>query len=1116
MVITLIISCCICYGQFNGNINFQNLSIEQGLSNSHVNAIFQDSKGFLWIATYMGLNRYDGYEFEKFIYIENDSTSLSHSAIFCVFEDSGGDIWVGTLSGLNKYNGATHSFVRFIHNPNANSISNNNVRKIIEDNDSLLWIATYGGGINSFNKKTGEFHCFKSDREDPGSLTSDRVNTIFIDSKNTFWVGSEGGGISIFNREKEEFNNLYKTKDLGLLSTAYIINNIFEDSNGRIWFCSWFQGLLCYNTETNEVIDFKNDPNNINSLSHNTIRDIIQDKDGILWIAAYGGGLNKLNVQKNKITRYEHDPSDYYSISNNKIWCVNIDNSDVLWLGTYGNGVSFFDINKQKFRHYNKTGKSTNNLNSNEVSSFCEIDNKLWIGTVGGGVNVLDLDTDKFRYIKFQEKGLTNNVASILQDKAGRIWIGTADGLIKYNPDNGNYILYQNDPSNENSIGYRSVYALHEDNDGNMWISIFGNCVNVLEYNESLKSDSRNAVFKKYLPGKNAALSSINTIRTDKENNIWLASAEGLLKYIAEKDTFINEVNYNLLCFYINNNGTFWLGTGGSGLIKINPYTKETETYTILNGIPNNTVVGIVEDNQNNIWIGTEGGLARFDQEKSIFTNYTRKDGLQANEFIFNSCIKLKNGMLAFGGNNGFNLFDPAELKPNLQKPKVAITKLKILNKEIHPGDIVNEKKILDQPIFNTDHITLSYRENTISFEFSAFSYNDPIKNQYRYKLENFDKDWFFTNGKSRSATYTNLPGGEYVFRVIASNSDGIWNNDGDFIKLTILPPFWKTFLFKAITVIILILIIVLIFYLRTRSIRLQNEELERQVQSRTEELSNKNDLLKTQTDNLNEVNSLLEERQQRIEEQSEELKSSNESLAEANAMKDKFFSIIAHDLKNPFNSVLGFIELLEIKFKQWPDEKKINIIKLIRESSQNVYSLLENLLQWSRSQRGVLELNYNDFNLNDLIKQVISHIEPQATSKKIEIAFQPDKDNIIVSADMKMIETVVRNLLSNAVKFTEQNKHIELILVDKGDNIEVSVKDEGIGIDAEAIPKLFDIDNKYTRQGTNYETSTGFGLVLCKEFIEDHKGRIWVTSKINIGSIFTFSLPRKGKHASN
>ena len=485
-------------------------------------------------------------------------------------------------------------------------------------------------------------------------------------------------------------------------------------------------------------------------------------------------------------------------------------------------------------------------------------------------------------------------------------------------------------------------------------------------------------------------------------------------------------------------------------------------------------------------------------------------DGLQGNQFIHGSYFKNKLGIMYFGGINGLNIFHPDSIQMNQFKPPVFLTDLLIFYKEV---PINEEGSPLTQSITETEKITVTHKQSLITIKYTALNYICTEKNLYAYKLEGFDKDWNYVDSR-REATFTNLNPGTYVFRVKASNNDGIWNEEGTSLKIVVLPPWWKTLVFK-LSVVLFILVSTVSFYLyRIDRLKKQKVYLEKLVKKRTMEIEEKNAILTKQANELNETNTLLEERQQQIEEQTEklevkkeELESANIHLNELNSTKDKFFSIIAHDLKNPFNTIMGFAELLIMKFNKLSEEKKYKYSEVIYRSSKNIYDLLENLLQWSRTQTNKIAFEPSDFDIENLVQQNIALLNENIESKNISVKLG-HSEKVSIYADRNMINTVIRNLLTNAIKFTDKGGQIIIDYKNKNGDVEFSIRDTGIGMTEKEISQIFRVDTNISKTGTDGETGTGLGLILCKEFIKKNGGSIWVESKSGEGSKFSFTVP--------
>jgi signal transduction histidine kinase len=510
----------------------------------------------------------------------------------------------------------------------------------------------------------------------------------------------------------------------------------------------------------------------------------------------------------------------------------------------------------------------------------------------------------------------------------------------------------------------------------------------------------------------------------------------------------------------VENDSCVWIGTN-DGLNRFNPNTGAFKRYYEKDGLPSDVIKGLVLDKSGALWITTNKGVCRFDYKQGKFKNFTKADGLQSNEFSDRSVLKTKEGALLMGGTKGFNIVYPEKITENKSIPDVLITDLKIFNKSVKPGA---ENSPLIQSITETKTLTFSNKQSVLTFYFAVMDFTAPEKNQYAYKMEGFDKDWIYS-GNKREATYTNLNPGEYVFRVKGSNNDGFWNETGTSIRITILPPWWSTWWFRLIIISSIIFIFVYIFLSRVRHLKNQKILLEKLVAIKTSELH------------------------------------------ELNVSKDKFFSIIAHDLKNPFSSIIGLSEILKEEIKSGDTATMENYAGLINNSAVQTFRLLENLLEWANSQRGKISFNPVPINLGELFNEEFSMLNEMAIKKNIEL-INSFNDNLTIIADKNMIKTILRNLISNAIKFTHKNGKVEVKAMTENQHVEISVSDSGIGMTQETIAKLFRIDSNLSTRGTENEKGTGLGLFLCREFVEKHGGRIWAESEVGTGSTFKLILP--------
>jgi signal transduction histidine kinase/ligand-binding sensor domain-containing protein len=1114
--LSIILLILVCNSIYTQELKFEHLTIEQGLSQNSVKCIYQDSKGYIWFGTEDGLNRYDGYTFTVFRPKLDDTTSISDNIINSIFEDSQGNLWVSTFTGnLNKFNRETGKFKQYlidkkviIENYNINPIAHmyedkehtlwafgncvfyyepardmfrqidlklntpgTSISLMYEDSDHLFWIGT-SKGLYKYNMKNETYRCFKPS---PNDSVWNAIFTISEDKGGIFWVGTNHG-LYKFDKNSEKFLTNYQITNVpkGIIIHTDI-PSVLND-NRFVWM-SWQNwnnntiGVSKLNKATNQLTVYTFDDKKLASPSDNVAINMSVDKAGVIWVGTFLRGI--FNFEKNRKFITE--------MNGNSIDAFLEDRNGYLWISTSKNGLY----------RYNKRDSSLINISNRDqntpINTFFE-DSKglIWFGTYEGLYCMSNSKDIKKRATCI----MPGKVKSIAEDHQHRLWLGCEGSLIAYYPETKKSITFQNDPENLNSISHNSVESILIDKTTDeIWVATW---------------DGLNRLI---LPNKQ---------ELTKDNVKFIT-----LKHIANDTNTLSDNKVISLC--LDRKGILWAGTFGGGINRIEfnrsekkePVEYKIKVFSKNHGLPNDVVYGILEDNQNNLWISTNDGLSMFNPEKEIFSNFDVSDGLQSNQFFWRSYYQSPEGKMYFGGVNGYNTFYPDSVKFNQYQPPVQITAFSIFNKLQIPGA---KNSPLKKQIDVTDEIKINYNQSVISFDYVALNYIASIKNNYAFKMEGFDKDWQYV-GTQRKATYTNLDPGTYIFRVKASNNDGIWNDEGTSLRLIIVPPFWMTWWFRIIMLMLFSLILLIIYSLRVKAIHEHNRILERTVEQRTKELKHKNDLLEEQSYVLSETNVLLEERQQQVEEQSEELMAQKEELVhvnielnELNATKDKFFSIIAHDIKNPFNSILGFTELLQMNFNIWTDEKKLQIVDVLYSSSRNVFELLENLLQWSLSQRGVIEFNPEKTQLRDQVNYVLNLLKDSADEKEINLIFSVPVEDIYVFTDIRMVHTILRNLIGNAIKFTKIGGVVEVKVQMEEKNALIKVIDNGLGIPKDIMDKIFRIESHHSTEGTNSEKGTGLGLILAKEFVGKLGGEIWAESEEGRGSTFSFTLPLNTK----
>jgi signal transduction histidine kinase/ligand-binding sensor domain-containing protein len=935
-----------------------------------------------------------------------------------ITEDTLGNLWLATNIGLIYFDRTNNKVVQYINDPgNSESISDNFVEAVLIDKDNRLWVTTRKG-LN-----------------------------LFLPSTRTFMH---------ITRDERNFDDL----------SDIFFSDIKQDKEGNLWFGST-EGLFCMKNNPGSaitnLIQYQHNPHDNYSLSINQIKSLFVDDKGDLWIGTENGGINVYDRKNQRFWRYRKDDYDPKSINNESIQAIYQDKTGNMWFGTFTGGLNIAMENRYAIFSYQALPGAPYSLSHNTVTCFLEDHSgQTWVGTDGGGLNLFDEHTNRFSRYTMDNSDISSNVIlSILQDKDDQIWFGTwAGGLVRFDSKKK---LFTSFTTKNCGIKDDNIYAVVEGDKDDLWLGSFSH--GLIHY--QIKENK----FTHFTPD-NSGLANKMIIKIEKysKGRYILGSTNCFQIFSTEENRFISYMhdpgNINSLSYptttdiLAESDSCIWIGTH-FGLNRLNPISGSFKRYFERDGLPSDVIKGLVSDKSGFLWVTTNKGISKFDYKKGEFKNFTKDDGLQSNEFTERSILKTKNGSLFMGGTKGFSIIYPEKTIRNLRVPDILITDLQVFNKSIKPG-IKNSP--LTRNITETKELTFPFNQSMITFYFAVMDFTAPGKNQYAYIMEGFDKDWI-NSGNKREATYTNLNPGHYTFRVRGSNNDGVWNKTGTSINITILHPWWGTWWFKLIIVLVTIFILVFTFIYRVQHLRKQKILLEKLVAVKTVE------------------------------------------LFELNASKDKFFSIIAHDLKNPFNTIIGFSEMQKDAIASG-DLASINqYAGLINNSAIQTLRLLENLLQWANSQRGKISFDPVPVSLNELLNEESGVLNDMASRKGIELESILSND-LTVTADRNMIKTILRNLISNAIKYTYKNGKVEVKAIFKDSQAVISVSDNGIGMTKETMAKLFRIDGDLLTPGTENEKGTGLGLLLCKEFVEKHSGKIWVESELGKGSIFSFSLP--------
>jgi ligand-binding sensor domain-containing protein len=788
-------------------LQFQHLSNEQGLSNNRVWAITQDKYGFIWIATAEGLNRFDGYKVDVYRNEPGNKKSLPGNLVNCLFTDSNGTVWIGTVNGLAYYDDRTNSFQSFSKGKDENSLPDNHI-SVIKENAGILWIGTHKG-LCSFDRMNKRFKRFIHD-DHSNSISHNHIRDIEFAPDGAMWI-TTGKGLNRLDLSTMRFTSFFNVPKDSTTLSGNILTKMAMDKDGNIWTSVNETVILeCFSTRTYLVKHFTNFTEKESHIIANTLRDIFIDRNGRLWVGT-PSGLYLFLYGKNIFYQYNADILDPNKLQSNGVDAFFQDNSNMIWLGT-ATGVERFNPDEAKFILYRPKPITTLPLANNPVHAIAEDpSNRLWIGT-GNGIFILDRKTGvetNYQWNQKDPRSLSNGIVlSVCRDKRGNMWAGTTKGLNLFDPVNKAFRRFY--PRKDSARGIAFIFSIVSCKNGDLLIGGTGG-LSVYDFeNDSLRQLSNDAV---------------SFIFEDDREILWIgtggggaAAANGLIKYdrsTGKQERFTNIIDdtSSLASNTVNSiaqdqKGVIWIGTAG-GLCRFNEITRKFTTFSEKNELPNVVVSQLVVDDKDRIWMSTNRGISMLNKLRTKFTNYDPADGLQGWQFSKGAALKTHDGYLCYGGTNGFNIFHPDSISKNKFIPPVVLKRIVIFDK---PLDI-------DTSYLDLKSLELSYKQNFFSFEFAALNYDHPEKNKYAYQLMGFDKKRVEL-GTDRVINYTNVPPDDYTLKVWASNNDGVWNKTGFEMKLIIIPPFWATWWFKTIVVLVFIGAVFLFFKLRENRIK--------------------------------------------------------------------------------------------------------------------------------------------------------------------------------------------------------------------------------------------------------------------------------------------------------
>lgn len=1123
---------------YAGNIKFYHLNYEQGLSQSTVNCIIKDNRGYFWFGTNDGLNKWDGYTFTVYSNDENNPGSIGQGRINAFYEDDEDNLWIGTSQGgLCKYNPEYNSFENYLLSKTENN--NPGINNIIDiaPFDGKLLLATFSGELFMFEPNTFEFSKVALFDENNNLLQHLIFNRLYVDEENVVWIGCSQGAIKTRNFTKQGRRAFM---DGTVFLPGKDVYEVYTDKKNNIWFGTYKSGVYRLNIRTNQMINFSAKPQSGNSVNHSNIRTICEDREGKLWMGTGGGGINIFDYENDKFTYYKPELNNPFAVGSNIIYVIYPDEDKNLWIGTYNGGVSYTNKYKQRFNHERSFGKERE-LSHNSILSFCEAPNgELWLGTDGGGVNIYNPLTESYRTLSSGNK--LKVVTSMEFNGKNEIYLGTyREGLYVYNLKTRSLRNYN---VNSNSLPNNDVWDIEIAGDGKVWIGTLGGGVTLFDENTGEFFNIKDA------EGEENFLEDpfVSSLLLDSEKNLWIGTYhKGLFKLLDASNGLFEKVtgenplgSSEVRTVFQDKLGQIWVGTQDGGL---NLYLGDEMGFRAFrkgDGLAGNTVQAIQEDNEGNLWLSTNSGLSKMSVTKGeyVFRNYSANDGLQANEFNINASLKDKSGRVYFGGINGYNSFLPEEIIDDL-KPAgpVVIRSLKLNDILIEPGD---SESVISKSVEFENSIKIGPKYTTITLEFAMLDYSIPENNTYRYRLFPFDEEWI-NAGNRRRVTYTNLDPGSYQFQLIGINSQLKRSDETASLNIDILPPYWKTMWFRFMLIFMLLLFLFSIYFVRVKSLRVQGEILKELVDDRTKELISLNQVLEDRNkevfqqseelkkgqEELIAANKSLETNNKEIESQKIELEERRKNLEktirsrtfelemakrkaeESEQLKMAFLSNMSHEIRTPMNAIVGFASLLaDFDLSQEQKEEYANQINV---NSESLLLLIDDILDLSKIEANQLRINLEKFEVNHFFNQLQLNWQHIQTGKNSNVEFatvnELSNNSLYINSDEQRIRQILNNLLDNAFKFTTKGK-VKLVCKQVANKVEFSVSDTGIGVSEEDQNFIFDRFRKGEDSSKKLYRGAGLGLTISHKLTELIDGKIWVESIEGKGSVFYLSIP--------
>ena len=1074
------------YGTMNNldSYNFTRIDINDGLSHNQVHCIYKDSRGFMWFGTNSGLNRYDGYSFRIFRHIPSDTNSLPENRIRDIFEGPEGELWISLMETFTVFNPVSQTFSRESGLFHRNiQVPVEAISRIQRDNAGNIWLISDTRGLYCYLAGADSLIHIGIAQPGKNQVMNNAISSVAVDSEGYIWLIGFYGVLE--KLDPKTLRVVFRTDFLRGMHPEWRNLRMMVDREDGLWIYSTSsdEGIVYFDLKRDRYKHFHQESRDY-SVSNDIINSAVQDDDGIIWIATDHGGINLVDKTDFSVKVLLNDPEDPRSLSQNSITTLYRDNIGIIWAGTFKKGICYYHKDLYKFKLFQHRQNDPESLPFDDINAFQE-DKKgnLWMGTNGDGLFYYDRKNNSYKVYKHNisdPKSLSNDViVSMLYDSKGLLWTGTYYGGL--NLFDGKYFRhFRNDPSDPSSLANDRVWEIYEDSRGMLWVGTLGGGLDLYL--------PVSGTFRHFTAGDGNTIHSdyILDITEDQEGDLWIGTPDGLEFYDYDKGTFTLFANdpsdtaslsHDVVSSVIvDSRGWIWAATQ-EGLNILDEDRKQFYRYYITDGLPDNTILSLIEDNQGTIWASTTNGICNIKvtgrKEGKVgieCMNYSEADGLQGKEFNEDVAFKTSRGEIIFGGPDGFNLFDPASLTFNMLPPPVVLTDFQLFNRSVNVGQQIHGRILLKKPIDRNGHIVLRHSEDIISIEFSALNYLHPEKNRFEYMLEGFNRQWVQASARDRKVTYTNLDPGDYIFRVRASNNDGVWNKEGISLELLVRPPLWRTRAAIVFYFLFLIAALVLLRYM------------------------------------------ILERERSKYRNEQEKLEAQRRH--ELDLLKIRFFTNVSHEFRTPLSLIITPLE----KMLKNPGKKEdISHLRLIYRNARRLLNLVNQLLDFRRMEVQKIPLKPAYGDIVGFIHEIYQTFTDLAEKKSIEFTFNSSHKKFFTWFDHDKVEKIVFNLLSNAFKFTPEGKSITISLSiqedlltedNKQGVIVLDVKDTGMGIPKESLEKIFDRFFQDNVPGGVLSQGSGIGLSLTREFVQLHEGTIEVKSKVGEGSCFTVTLP--------